>query len=151
MLDLTPRTSEFSIVNVNRKCVGGQWELFADSSLGLDSVSFFVNAINLDVRDNFNLKCKRKKNARKILVGGPERKVPLLRPRHRWNGAKMYPNLVPRLIIHGCIPPLRRSQWPLGLRHELSSPARTLGSWVWIQLDAWMSVCVYSVFLLFCV
>jgi hypothetical protein len=27
-----------------------------------------------------------------------------------------------------------RSQWPLGLRHELSSPAATLGSWVRIPL-----------------
>jgi hypothetical protein len=39
-----------------------------------------------------------------------------------------------------------RSQWPRGLRHEL---ARTLGSWVWNPLKAWMSVCVYSVFVLF--
>jgi hypothetical protein len=45
---------------------------------------------------------------------------------------------------------LRRSKWPRGLRHELSSSARTLGSWVRIPLEAWMSVCVYSVFVLFC-
>jgi hypothetical protein len=38
-----------------------------------------------------------------------------------------------------------RSQWPRGLRHELSSLPRTLGSWVRIPLKAWMSVCVYSV------
>jgi hypothetical protein len=45
-----------------------------------------------------------------------------------------------------------RSQWPRGLRHEPSSPARKLGSWIRIQLKAWMSVCVYSVFvLLLCV
>jgi hypothetical protein len=31
---------------------------------------------------------------------------------------------------------LYRSQWPRGLRHELSSLARTLGSWVPIPLDA---------------
>jgi hypothetical protein len=37
-----------------------------------------------------------------------------------------------------------RSQWPRGLSHELSSPARTLGSWVGIPLEAWMSVCVYN-------
>jgi hypothetical protein len=37
------------------------------------------------------------------------------------------------------------------LRYELSSPARTLGSWVRISLEACMSVCVYSVFVLFCV
>jgi hypothetical protein len=44
-----------------------------------------------------------------------------------------------------------RSQWPRGLRHEPSSSARTLGSWVRILLEAWMFVCVYSVFVLFCV
>jgi hypothetical protein len=45
----------------------------------------------------------------------------------------------------------RRSQWPRRLKHEPSSPARTLGSWVQTPLEAWMSVCVYSVFVLFCV
>jgi hypothetical protein len=44
-----------------------------------------------------------------------------------------------------------RSQWPRRLRHELFSSAETLQSWVRIPLEAWMSVCVYSVFLLFCV
>jgi hypothetical protein len=44
-----------------------------------------------------------------------------------------------------------RSQWPRGLRHEMSSPAWTLGSWVRIPLEAWMFVCVYSVFVLSCV
>jgi hypothetical protein len=48
------------------------------------------------------------------------------------------------IIIH-C-----RSKWPRGLRHKLSSPAPTLGSWVRILLEAWMSVCVYSVFMLSC-
>jgi hypothetical protein len=43
------------------------------------------------------------------------------------------------------------SQWPRSLRHELSSLSRTLGSWFRIPLNAWMSVCVYSVFVLFCV
>jgi hypothetical protein len=46
---------------------------------------------------------------------------------------------------------LCRSQRPRGLRHELSSPAQTLGSWVRIPLEAWMSVCVYSAFVLSCV
>jgi hypothetical protein len=41
-----------------------------------------------------------------------------------------------------------RSRSSRGLRHELSSLARTLGSWVRIPLKAWMSVCVYSVFVL---
>jgi hypothetical protein len=36
-----------------------------------------------------------------------------------------------------------RSQWPRGLRHELSSLARTLGSWVWIPLKALVSVCAF--------
>jgi hypothetical protein len=44
----------------------------------------------------------------------------------------------------------RRSQWPCGLRHEPSSPAPTLGSWLRIPPETWMSVCVYSVFVLFC-
>jgi hypothetical protein len=44
-----------------------------------------------------------------------------------------------------------RSRWSRGLRHEPSSPAQTLGSWVPIPLNAWMSVSVYSVFVLFCV
>jgi hypothetical protein len=39
-------------------------------------------------------------------------------------------------------------QWTRGLRHELSSLDRTLGSWVRIPLETWMSVCVYSVFVL---
>jgi hypothetical protein len=38
-----------------------------------------------------------------------------------------------------------------GLRHELSSLAQTLGLWVRISLEAWMSVCIYSVFVLSCV
>jgi hypothetical protein len=37
------------------------------------------------------------------------------------------------------------------LRHEMSSPAWTLGSWVRIPLEAWMFVWVYSVFVLSCV
>jgi hypothetical protein len=44
-----------------------------------------------------------------------------------------------------------RSQWPRGLRHELSSPPQTLGSWVRIALKAWMSVCIYSVCVVMCV
>jgi hypothetical protein len=44
-----------------------------------------------------------------------------------------------------------QSEWPRGLRHELPSLARTLESWVWIPVEAWMSMCVYSVFVLVCV
>jgi hypothetical protein len=33
-----------------------------------------------------------------------------------------------------------RSQWPRSLRHEPSSSAPTLGSWVRITLEAWMSL-----------
>jgi hypothetical protein len=39
---------------------------------------------------------------------------------------------------------------PAKLRHELSSPARTLGSWIRMSLEAWMSVCVCSMFVLSC-
>jgi hypothetical protein len=38
-----------------------------------------------------------------------------------------------------------RSQWPRGLRHETHSPSQTLGSWVRIQLETWMSARVSSV------
>jgi hypothetical protein len=41
-----------------------------------------------------------------------------------------------------------RSQWPRGLRNELSSPAQTLLSWFRIPFKAWMSVSVYSTFVL---
>jgi hypothetical protein len=44
-----------------------------------------------------------------------------------------------------------RSQWPHVLRHELSSPARTLGSWVRIPLKAQMFVCVYTGSVILCV
>jgi hypothetical protein len=36
-----------------------------------------------------------------------------------------------------------RSQWPGRLTHELSSVAQTLGSWVRIPLEAWMSMCAF--------
>jgi hypothetical protein len=42
----------------------------------------------------------------------------------------------------------RWSQWPRILGPKMSSPARSPGSWVRIPLEAWMSVCVYSVFVL---
>jgi hypothetical protein len=45
-------------------------------------------------------------------------------------------------LFNGC------SQWPRGVRLKLSSLARTQGSCVRIALQAWMSVCVYSVFVL---
>jgi hypothetical protein len=44
-----------------------------------------------------------------------------------------------------------RSQWPSCLKHEPSSPAWKLAPWVRIPLEAWMSMRVYSVFVLFCV
>jgi hypothetical protein len=55
------------------------------------------------------------------------------------------------VLIHTGINFNRRSQRPCGLRHVLSSLARTLGSWVRIPLTAWMSVCVYSVCVVLCV
>jgi hypothetical protein len=41
-----------------------------------------------------------------------------------------------------------RSQWPRGLRHEMSSSGQTLGASIRIPLEAWMFICVYSVFVL---
>jgi hypothetical protein len=41
-----------------------------------------------------------------------------------------------------------RSQWARGLRHKLSSPAQTLGSWFRIPLGAQLSGWVYSIFVL---
>jgi hypothetical protein len=38
---------------------------------------------------------------------------------------------------------LGRSQWPSCPRHELSSPAQTLESWVRILPEAWMSMCTF--------
>jgi hypothetical protein len=43
------------------------------------------------------------------------------------------------------------NQWRRGVMYEQSSLARTVGSWVRIPLKVWMSVCVYSVFVLSCV
>jgi hypothetical protein len=56
--------------------------------------------------------------------------------------------LVPCLAYYSTLKMEDRSHWPSSLRHELSSLAGTLGSWVRIPLKAWMSVCVYSVFVL---
>jgi hypothetical protein len=44
----------------------------------------------------------------------------------------------------------RRSQCPSCLSHEISSATRTLGLWVRIPLEAWVYVCVFSVFVLSC-
>jgi hypothetical protein len=41
-----------------------------------------------------------------------------------------------------------RSQWPRGLRHELSSLARTVGSRIRIPLKTWMFVFVFILFVL---
>jgi hypothetical protein len=46
-------------------------------------------------------------------------------------------------LFCGCIYIYSRSQRPCGLRHELSSLAGTLGSWVQIPLKARMSVCAF--------
>jgi hypothetical protein len=43
------------------------------------------------------------------------------------------------------------SQWPRGPGHELFPPAITMGSWVRIQLEAWMSVCLFRVCGLLCI
>jgi hypothetical protein len=57
----------------------------------------------------------------------------------------------PKRYFRENIPSVCRSQWPRGLRHELSSSAQTLGSWVRIALEARMSMCFYSAFVLSCV
>jgi hypothetical protein len=52
-------------------------------------------------------------------------------------------------FLHGIVLNCR-SQWPRGLRHELSSTEQTLGSWDRIPFEVWISVFfVYSVFVLF--
>jgi hypothetical protein len=43
------------------------------------------------------------------------------------------------------------SRWPRRLIHEIFSLVQTLGSWVWILLEAWLFVRVSSVFVLSCV
>jgi hypothetical protein len=40
-----------------------------------------------------------------------------------------------------------RSEWRRGLRHELPSLPRTLGSWVRIPLEAWMCVGAFILWL----
>jgi hypothetical protein len=68
-----------------------------------------------------------------------------------WHVARMRDLRVAYIIL------FEKSEWkikfrcPHGLRHELPSYAQTLGSWVRIPLEVWISVCVYSVFVLFCV
>jgi hypothetical protein len=42
----------------------------------------------------------------------------------------------------------RLSQWSRCMRHELSLPAQTLGSWVRIRFEAWIFVYFYSVFVM---
>jgi hypothetical protein len=44
-----------------------------------------------------------------------------------------------------------RSECPRGLMHAPSLPARNLELYVRIPLEAWMSVCVYSVCVVLCV
>jgi hypothetical protein len=46
------------------------------------------------------------------------------------------------VYLHGIVVNCR-SQWPRGLRHELSSVARTLGSWIRIPFEARMSLCAF--------
>jgi hypothetical protein len=82
-----------------------------------------------------------KRSACRVLVGKSEGKRPIRRPRLR-----SVDNSKTNLREIGWGDMDRRLQWACGLRHELSSPDRTLGSCVRISLEAWMSVCVYSVF-----
>jgi hypothetical protein len=45
----------------------------------------------------------------------------------------------------------RFHQLPITVATRFKEPAQTLGSWVRIQIEAWMPVCVYSIFVLFLV
>jgi hypothetical protein len=57
----------------------------------------------------------------------------------------------PRLVEKEFTGPRSHKRGPTSLRHESSSPARTLRPWVRIPHKTWMSVCVYSAFVLFSV
>jgi hypothetical protein len=54
----------------------------------------------------------------------------------------------PKCKLNWWIPELNRSQWSRGLKHEMSSPSRTQRLWVRIPFKAWMSICIYFVFML---
>jgi hypothetical protein len=60
-------------------------------------------------------------------------------------------NLFPNRILGTILYTRSQSQWPRLLRHEPSSSARTLGSWVRILLQTWMPVSLYSVCVCVCV
>jgi hypothetical protein len=68
-----------------------------------------------------------------------------------WSDLSIFTKLSVNVMSLDVITNNNQLQWPLGLRHEPSLPAQTLGSWVWIPFVAWISVCVYSVFVLFSV
>jgi hypothetical protein len=63
----------------------------------------------------------------------------------------MYPLALTRCKEYYASGNIGRSLWPRGLRYERSSPAQTLGSWVWIPFEAWMSVSVSCMFVSSCV
>jgi hypothetical protein len=69
----------------------------------------------------------------------------LLSSGYRGREAITHLPLLPRLRFLGPTTLPCRSRWPRDLRHELSSLARIVGSWVRIPLKARMSVCFYSV------
>jgi hypothetical protein len=65
---------------------------------------------------------------------------------HQFSNDLSYPLLFCLIQIYWC--PHFRSHWPRSLSHEVSSPARTLRSWVRIPLKAWMCLhllCAYVV------
>jgi hypothetical protein len=78
--------------------------------------------------------CRGKSGAER---GGIDHSPPLV-PRSRLVEWYLHFPIFRHGIILNC-----RLQWPRGLRCELSSLARTLRSWVWIPLKAWMSVCAF--------
>jgi hypothetical protein len=80
-------------------------------------------------------------------------------PKHRWNSTGLHGVTSQKIILlkFNCLTlhawseyvmsgqSNGRSQWPRGLRHEMPSPAFTLGSWVRIPLEAWMFAFILSV------
>jgi hypothetical protein len=85
--------------------------------------------------------------------GAQEKHVRIARSKEKENS--LLSDVIPIVVMSRYMDPQEirsRSQFPRGVRHEVSSLARTLGSWVRIALkDMDVRVSVYSVFVLSCV
>jgi hypothetical protein len=71
--------------------------------------------------------------------------------KRKWNESLWIVSAELELLINAARVSNRRSQWPGGLRREMSSLAQTQGFWVRNPLEAWMTVRVHSAFVLSCV